>query len=416
MAWHTAFESDDVIRLQDVTVRYRVPYERIATFKEQAIRLVQRRATSADFFALRGVNLRLKHGEVVGLVGKNGAGKSTLLKVIARVLRPTQGQVWVKGRVAPLLEFGAGFHPELTGRENVFLNGALLGFTRAQMRAKFDRIVEFAELNDFIDAPLRTYSSGMVARLGFAVATDVEPEILILDEVLSVGDAAFQKKSFERIQAFRASGATILFVTHNLDAVKAMCTRAIWLDQGRVVAEGSPDAMVNQYLGRDQVVEAQRLATQSQREPETRWGTRQIEITRVRLADAHGKGQTIFQTGDVLALHLDFHAHCAIPAPVFGMAIHRQDGLHVSGPNTAFDGLVLPTLEGAGTISYTITRLPLLEGLYNISVAVVNHDDTEIFDYHDRAYPFRVVNEVSATRERYGAITLRGEWKLNEQP
>lgn len=413
MAWRTAFENDTVIRLQAVSVRYRVPRERVATLKEHAIRLAQRRLTAQDFFALRDVNLDVMRGQVVGLIGKNGAGKSTLLKVIARVLRPTQGRVWVKGQVAPLLEFGAGFHPELTGRENVFLNGALLGFSRAQMNEKFARIVEFAELGDFIDAPLRTYSSGMVARLGFAVATDIEPQILILDEVLSVGDAAFQKKSFERIQSFRASGATILFVTHNLDAVKKMCTRAVWLDQGRVVADGSPEAILDQYLARDQVQEAHRLADQLEREPQTRWGTRQIEITRVRLTDAHGAEKTIFQTGDTLVLHLDYLAHHPIAAPVFGMAIHRQDGLHVAGPNTAFDGLTLPTLQGAGSISFTLARLPLLEGLYTISVAVVNQDDSEMFDYHDRAYPFRVENDPSTQGERYGAIALRGEWTLN---
>ena len=227
---------DDIIRLDNVSVNYRVAQERIGTFKEYAICWLKGQIRHQNFRALDDISLDVKRGEVFGLIGKNGAGKSTLLKLVARVLRPTTGRVWVKGRVAPLLEVGAGFHPELTGRENIYLYGAMLGFTRREMDAKFERIVEFAELGDFIEAPLRTYSSGMWARLGFAVATDTQPEVLIVDEVLSVGDEAFQRKSFERIQSFREQGATILLVSHNMDAIENMCQRAVWLDHGKVAA------------------------------------------------------------------------------------------------------------------------------------------------------------------------------------
>jgi lipopolysaccharide transport system ATP-binding protein len=401
---------EEVIRLDGVSVRYRVPHERYATLKEHAIRTLQRRMRYDDFWALRDVNLQIRRGEVVGIIGRNGAGKSTLLKVISRVLHPTTGRVRLRGRIAPLLEFGAGFHPELTGRENVFLNGAILGFSRAQMEAKFQDVVGFAQLGDFIDAPLRTYSSGMVARLGFAVATDVEPDVLILDEVLSVGDAAFQKKSAERIQAFRASGATILFVSHSLEAVKTMCTRAVWLEHGRLVAEGTAESVVHQYLERDQTVEAERLSAQMQLGLANRWGTRRIEIVRVLLTDAAGKEQTIFQTGDALVLHLDYVAHEPIPSPVFGVAIHRQDGVHITGPNTAFAGLNLPRLEGSGTVVYTIPTLTLLDGFYHISAAVVSQKNDETLDYHDRVCSFRVDNQNATLRERYGVLTLQGEW------
>lgn len=402
---------EQVIRLDGVSVRYRVPHERYATLKEHAIRTLQRRMRYDDFWALRDVNLQIRRGEVVGIIGRNGAGKSTLLKVISRVLHPTTGRVQLRGRIAPLLEFGAGFHPELTGRENIFLNGAILGFSRAQMESKFQDVVDFAELSDFIDAPLRTYSSGMVARLGFAVATDVDPDVLIVDEVLSVGDAAFQKKSFERIQAFRASSVTILFVSHNLDAVQSMCTRGIWIDHGRIIADGTAESVVRQYLDRAQAVESQRLRAEAVPTSEQRWGTRRVEITRVRLTNGKGEEQAVFQTGDSLVLHIDYQANEPTPAPVFGMAIHRQDGVHVAGPNTAFAGLTLPTLEGTGTVTHTIPYLQLLEGLYQISVAVHNQADTEMYDYHDRAYSFRVVN--GSVREKYGMMTLRGEWKLN---
>jgi len=246
-AGSSGLETDEVIRLENVGVRYRVASERISTFKEYMIRRVQGKVNVRDFWALDGINLSVFRGEVFGLIGPNGAGKSTLLKLVARVLRPTRGRVLVRGRVAPLLEFGAGFHPDLTGRENVYLNGALLGFSYNEMKAKFDRIVDFAEIWDFIDVPMRNYSSGMWARLGFAVATDVEPDILIVDEILSVGDEAFQRKSFGRMQKFREMGATILLVSHNMDTIAGMCHRAAWLDQGQIRAIGDVDLVIRAY-------------------------------------------------------------------------------------------------------------------------------------------------------------------------
>jgi hypothetical protein len=249
----------------------------------------------------------------------------------------------------------------------------------------------------------------MIARLGFAVATDVEPDVLIVDEVLSVGDAAFQQKSAERMQSFRAHGATILLVSHNLALVEAMCDRAIWLERGRIVAEGTASSVVRQYRGDDERAQAQRLAQAAGPAAHQRWGTGRIEIVAVRLKNGRGEATTIFQTGDTLVLEMDYLAHEPIPSPIFGMAIHRQDGVHITGPNTAFAGLTLPTLEGRGTVTYTVPYLPLLEGLYHISVAVLNHNDTEMFDYHDRCYPFRVVSN-GRVRERYGMMTLQGEW------
>jgi ABC-type polysaccharide/polyol phosphate transport system ATPase subunit len=240
-------DENETIILENSGVRYRAPDERIPTFKEYLIRWLQRKIRHRDFWALREINLTIFSGETVGLIGHNGAGKSTLLKLIARVLRPTTGRVVVKGRVAPLLEFGAGFHPELTGRENVYLNGALLGFSNQEMEAKFERIVDFAELWDFIDAPLRTYSSGMSARLGFAVATDVKPDILIIDEVLSVGDEAFQRKSAARMQEFRDQGATIILVSHNMAIIEQMCHRAVWLDHGHLMEAGDVKEVIKAY-------------------------------------------------------------------------------------------------------------------------------------------------------------------------
>lgn len=238
---------EEVIRLEDVSVSYRVPSERIGTFKEYVIRRLQGQVRHQDFLALDRVSINVRQGEVLGIIGNNGAGKSTLLKLVARILKPTGGRVWVKGRVAPLLEFGAGFHPELTGRENIYLNGALLGFTRRQMEGKFERIVDFAEIWDFIEAPLRTYSSGMIARLGFAIATDVEPDILIVDEVLSVGDEAFQQKSSERMQSFQERGTSILLVSHNMVVIQKMCCRVALINHGRLQTIGPPAETIQAY-------------------------------------------------------------------------------------------------------------------------------------------------------------------------
>ena len=236
-----------VIRLEEVSVRYRVPKERIPSLKEYAIRRLTRQMSYNDFWALKGINLEVRRGEVFGIIGPNGSGKSTLLRTVARVLKPTQGRVRVRGRIAPMLELGAGFDPELTGRENVFLNGAILGFSRRQIAECFDRIVAFAGVHEFIDAPLRTYSSGMIMRLGFAVATEVQPEVMIVDEVLAVGDAEFQQKSNARIRQFQANGATLLMVSHSLVAVRSLCTRVAWLEHGTLRAVGPADAVVTQY-------------------------------------------------------------------------------------------------------------------------------------------------------------------------
>lgn len=240
---------EPVIRLEDVHVRYFVPHENVRTFKEYVIRILQRgRIHNDEFLALQGVNLTVEQGEFIGIIGPNGAGKSTMLKLIAQVMRPTQGRVWVRGRVAPLLAMGAGFHPDLTGRENIFLNGTLLGRSRSELEAHFDRIVAFAGLEDFIDAPIRTYSSGMTMRLAFSVATDIKPDILVVDEVLSVGDAAFQDKSMDRIREYQKNGTTTVMVSHSMKTIRDNCSRTAWLKKGKIQYLGDTDEAVDRYL------------------------------------------------------------------------------------------------------------------------------------------------------------------------
>lgn len=236
------------IVLQDLGVCYRLPNIKTRSLKDFTIKLITGQIRYEQFWALKGINLFVEEGEIMGLIGHNGAGKSTLLKVVARVLKPTEGRVIVRGSVAPLLGVGAAFHMELTGRENVYLNGSLLGFSRREMDEKYERIVDFAELWDYIDQPLRTYSSGMRARLGFAIATDDTPDVLIVDEVLSVGDEAFREKSEDRMRMFRDDGATIMLVTHNMQTVRDICHRVAWVHQGHIRSVGETDAVVEEYL------------------------------------------------------------------------------------------------------------------------------------------------------------------------
>ncbi len=235
------------IRLENVALRYRIPKERIHSLKEYAIRRIQQRVSFQDFEALKAIDLSVEPGERIGVIGRNGAGKSTLFRIISRVLPPSEGRVFVAGRIAPILELGLGFHGELTGRENVMLQGALLGFSRAEVRERLERIVAWAELEEFIDAPARTFSTGMASRLAFAVATDIDPDILLVDEALSVGDEKFQRKCQERMKGFHDRGKTMMLVSHSLSQIRDNCDRALWLHHGRVARDGDAVSVTEAY-------------------------------------------------------------------------------------------------------------------------------------------------------------------------
>lgn len=240
--------SSIAIKVENVTQRFRLIQERPDTLRELFAKFFRHEVHYHDFNAVENVSLEVRAGEMVGIIGRNGSGKSTLLKMVAGVYKPTAGRIEVNGKIAPLIELGAGFHPELTGRENVLLNGLLLGFSKREMLASEDKILEFADIGDFVDSPVKQYSSGMYMRLAFAVATEVNPDILVIDEILAVGDTAFQQKCFERLERFRAAGKTILLVTHNMPQVKEYCDRALLLEQGRMLLEGSPTEVVEMYL------------------------------------------------------------------------------------------------------------------------------------------------------------------------
>lgn len=408
-----AVAGQPLIQLRQVSKRFLMHRERQRSFQETFIRLVQRkRGREGHFWALNDVSFEVHAGDCYGIIGPNGSGKSTLLKLITGILEPTSGDIITSGRIASLLELGAGFHPDLTGRENIFLNGSVYGLGHRQMLERLDQIIEFTELGDFIDVPIKHYSSGMYVRLGFSVAIHIDPDLLLVDEVLAVGDAAFQHKCLDRIQKFRAGGGTLVFVSHDLGAIQSLCNQAIWLDGGRVRATGQPTDVAMAYLNEV----AHREENQAAAEPapmleegQNRWGTGKIRITNVELCDGAGTPRRIFVNGGAFEVRLHYRAEGRVVDPVFGLAIHHQNGTHICGPNTDFGELRMPFVEGEGEVIYRVPKLALLEGAYSVTVAATNRTDSEMYDYHDRAYPFRVA--VGASRERYGLLTLNGEWE-----
>ena len=399
------------IEFENVSKRFVVNRDRQDTVQGWFSRLLRRQGRGEEFWALRDISFQVGRGESLGLVGHNGAGKSTALKLMTRILEPSHGRVSMNGRVAALLELGSGFHPELSGRENVFLNGSLLGFSRREMRAKLPEIVEFSEIGDFIDMEVKHYSSGMYTRLAFAVATAVDPEILITDEVLAVGDESFQRKCMERIYRFRQLGKTIIFVSHALETVRSLCDHAVWLDHGQARAQGPAGEVIDAYLAdvnRRELAQSRGPAAEPEEGIGQRHGSREVEITRVELLDGAGQAQQIFQSHAPLTVRIHYLAHQPIDNPVFGMAFHHESGVWIYGPNTQFDKLPIPQIYGTGYVDMRIPALPLLAGRYLVSAAVHDQSELHTYDAHDRR--FRMVVQSDNLRDRYGIFTIPHDW------
>jgi ABC-type polysaccharide/polyol phosphate transport system ATPase subunit len=348
--------------------------------------------------ALDDVSFRVSAGTTVGVIGENGSGKSTLLKLVAGISRPTAGRIAVRGKVSALIELGAGFHPEITGRENVFINGIMLGLTKKEITAKFDDIVRFAELERFIDAPVKTYSSGMYMRLGFSIAINVNPDILLIDEVLAVGDAAFVPKCLDRIDDFRRRQKTILFVSHDLTTVEKVCDRVVWLKNGRVMAIGEPKRVVDAYL--QDVAEKQEKDFERHRQDapavptgedrrEDRWGKREIEITRVRLKSLAGQEKHVFSPDEGMEIEIEVVARSRMEDFVFGIGLFNSQGISCYGTNTNLEEYEPVAIEGEGRVAFRIEKLSLVNGTYYLDVAV-HKSDGYPFDYHRNQYSFLV--------------------------
>jgi ABC-type polysaccharide/polyol phosphate transport system ATPase subunit len=367
----------------------------------------------STFLALDGVSFEVDAGRTVGIVGRNGSGKSSLLKLIAGIGKPTSGTVHVSGRVSALIELGAGFHPEISGRENVFINGMMLGLSKAEITRRFNDIVAFAELGDFIDEPVKTYSSGMYMRLGFAVAINVDPDVLLVDEVLAVGDEAFTHKCLEKFGEFKRRGKTIVLVTHTLDLVTRLCDEALWLDGGRVRDHGDPKRVVDAYLLEvansenqphpDAVSEP--IPTLSGTDGSGRWGSRDAEIERVELAGADGRSAHVFESGQPMRIRVHVRAPQPVQDVVFGVGIFTADGVCCFGTNTHIEDGVPRALNGTGVFTVDIDRLDLVAGAYKLDVAV-HRQDGVAYDYHRFLYSFRVTSPVKAA----GIYRPQHEW------
>lgn len=432
----------DVVNVSKVYRRYQQK-KQFATLKSAILSgtLIGDLKPDETFQALRGVSLSVPKGCTYGVIGRNGSGKSTLLKCVAGITRPTTGTVTVDGRISALIELGAGFHPEISGRENIFINGVMLGLTKKEIQYRFDEIVEFAEMQEFIDAPVKTYSSGMYMRLGFAVAVHVDPEVLLVDEVLAVGDQGFTHKCLDKFAEFRRRNKSILLVTHSLDLVEKFCDTAHWLDHGVSKGEGDPKRIVAAYIINVEDSEENELAkaeaarvaaaakavstpdpvegvepkAESGQSPaesgegpapaepegpkdgfksdEGRWGTREIEITNVTISGPDGEAGHVFQSGDSIKVRMDVTSKDTITDFVFGLGLFNADNVCVYGTNTNLEEFRPTEINGAGSVTFTIDKLDLVEGTYRLDLAAHKADGYP-YDYHRLLYTFRVKSRI----------------------
>jgi ABC-type polysaccharide/polyol phosphate transport system ATPase subunit len=420
----------NAIEVSNVTKVYRRFSHRrqFATLKSALLTgsLIRDLHPDETFTAVKGVSFDVPGGSTFGVVGRNGSGKSTMLKLVAGISKPTTGTVRVQGRVSALIELGAGFHPEISGRENVFINGIMLGLSKREVARRFDEIVDFAELKEFIDAPVKTYSSGMYMRLGFAVAIHVDPDVLLVDEVLAVGDESFTHKCLDKFAEFKRRGKTILLVTHSLNLVERFCDEALWLDSGVVRAQGDPRRVVDTYITDVEKSEEIHLAAEDARTQQTvaaaaettdvpsgppnmfeavegRWGSREIEIVEVTIASAEAAPGHVFQSGEPLSVTLSVRAKEPLSDVVFGVGIFNVEGVCCYGTNTDIEGLRPAPFTGEARVTFAVESVDLVEGTYKVDVAV-HRKDGYPYDYHRLLYTFRVksrTHDVGIYRPRH---------------
>jgi ABC-type polysaccharide/polyol phosphate transport system ATPase subunit len=444
----------DVVRASKIYRRFS-HRKQFATLKSALLSrsLIKNLRPDETFTALDDVSLTVPKGRTLGVIGRNGSGKSTLLKLVAGISKPSSGSVRVDGRISALIELGAGFHPEISGRENVFINGIMLGLTKREVTRRFDEIVEFAEMKEFIDAPVKTYSSGMYVRLGFAVAIHVDPDVLLVDEVLAVGDEGFTHKCLDKFAEFKRRGKTILLVTHSLGLVERFCDEALWLDRGRIKGSGDPKRIVGAYITDVEKREEQELAAGDAKaresasaaivspdEPasavlpdnpvetatgpadmfratEGRWGSREVEITDVALLGADGQAGHVFQSGDPVEMRVRLRAPLPVEDFVVGIGIFNAEGVCCYGTNTTIDELLPERLHGDADAVFSIESLDLVEGTYKMDVAVHKMDGYP-YDYHRLLYTFRVksrAKDVGIYRPRH-TWRFSGDMRFKPKP
>jgi len=399
--------TDLAIAAEHVSKRFWLHRERRTGLKERVVR--GRAPTAQEFWALRDASFSIERGSTFGLLGQNGSGKSTTLKVLAGIYRPTSGRVVVNGRVSALLELGAGFHGELTGRENIRLNGAILGLSGRQIDAAMDSIVDFAGIGEFIDSPVKIYSSGMFVRLGFAVAVSLDPEILMVDEVIAVGDEEFQRKCFDHLFELRKRGTTVVLVTHSLGLIRDLCDQAAWLDNGEVRELGAARDVADRYIAsvNEREAHAQHVGGGTGPSDETpmRLGSGEVRITSLEYLDGEGNHSPVLLAGAACTIRMHFEARSPISRAVFGLGFHHESGANVAGPNS---GRVGPySLErGSGYVDFAVDELPFQQGSFQVSTAIVERGHT--YDYANREFDLHVRGQGD---EEPGLTRMPGTWR-----
>ena len=397
------------IEVQNVSKRYRLYSERRTTLRERFVRMAG--STYEDFWALRDVSFEVEGGETFGLIGSNGSGKSTLLRLMAGVHRPTGGTVTARGRVSALLELGAGFHPELTGRENVGLNAAILGLSKRYISAQMDEIAEFAGVEHFFDSPVKVYSSGMAIRLGFATAVHINPEILLVDEAISVGDEEFQRKCMEHIYRLRKAGTTIVLVSHSLTTVADLCDRVLWLDHGNPLEVGAAPTVIRSYL---KAVNQQDVSTVTVSDDATevpapnRFGSGEIRIEGIDFIDVDGNEVGTLISGEACTFRIRFEAHEAMDEVTFGVAFATESGTRIAGPNHGYGPTAVSVRRGPGTAEFHVDELLLQPGRFEITTAVVTR--THAIDHIDGIRDLSVHSDRAVTET--GVIRMKGTWNV----
>ena len=388
------------IVVDGVSKKYRLYQERNTSLKATVLR--RRRAVYKDLWALQDVSFDVAEGQSFGLIGHNGSGKSTLLKCIAKILRPNMGSITTNGKISALLELGAGFHPELSGRDNVYLNASILGLAKKEIDLRFDEIVEFSGLGDRIDTPVKNYSSGMYIRLGFSVAINVDPEILLIDEILTVGDESFQRKCSQKFDDFKDSGKTIVIVSHGMGAMKDLCDEVALLDHGRLVSIGKPDDVIDTYMG------GVEKDVRPDGEHGMRFGRGGALIERVEMLDRSGEPIESLHTGDAITFRIHARAEHRIEPPVFRLEIHNPHGMVIGGANTRYHGMNLDMPGGMFTIDYEIDHLLLVPGAYDVSATLFDWDLKDPYDVRHRFQRFFV--EFGSPPDLDGFTSLGGRW------
>lgn len=372
-----------------------------------------------EFWAVKNVYLDVPNGSTVGIIGENGAGKSTLLKLLTQISKPTTGEVVVNGRIASLLELGAGFHPEFTGRDNVYLNCSILGMSTEEIDERYESIVEFSELGDFINRPVKTYSSGMYVRLGFSVAASVDPDILIIDEALSVGDEHFKGKCTNRLNEFQEQGKTTIFVSHDMGAIKSMCQWVALMDQGEIVEQGAAERVADEYLKRAHARGNQRLSLLNRSQSEyPRWGTGEIEVVEVSLLDQAGQPAHVFRTQEAFSVRMRYRSHESVREPVFGIGIYRSDGTYLNGSNHCWREQPIRLSEVAageeGEVEIHFEHMALLQGQYYLTTFLYDHSKAAptAIDHQEHAVTFEVQDPVN---RQHGLFFLASTWTVNRR-